>query len=695
MRLRSLLGALGAALSFCAAHLAVAAVPLNDQAIAVEFYHAQLDHYFISADAGEISDLDTGKHPGWTRTGYRFAVIKPGSTYPGTVPMCRFYSPRLDTHFYSANAQECADVKVKFPDTWQLESDAVFRAFPVDPNTGACPAGTSATYRLYNKRADANHRYTNQISAFVYMVAKGYQPEGDGDPTLPVVFCTPEGSDAVPAPSASAPSCTVTASTQTPALGSTLALGSACTNNPTTFLWTNCVSTNAKCSVSRSSAGIVPYTLYSANDKGPGAPETINVTWGGTTQPPPTNPNDPPPVCNLYATEMNPIIGTQIRLTASCTGNPTSIVWGGTSACGNGVYCQAYSATPGEITYSVYGVNAAGAGSAATVTVNWKDNVTPTVPVCSLSSSNSSPSVGTSITLSAFCTNSPTAFKWVGCTSTGSTCSDSAATIGTKTYSVVATNASGDSEPASITVDWAAVPVQPPVCQISASSIAPTVGQSITLTATCTGSPTAFEWTGGCTAPSTSSTCTATSATSAPVTYYVVGSNQYGASNAAGITVSWQPTSGGGNPGGGNTGLCAQYKDVTRFTLAWGDNKRKPTDDLTSFGPDSVIVMELTVPAGQTPLRYAGYTSIYEYMGAPAIRIMNISKSACDFRNDDPTGANGPFTTSGGVLASIPWNVGPGGAVQLQPGETYYFNFKNYNCTGTCNAAIETIFPHD
>ncbi|MCC6870562.1 MAG: hypothetical protein IT522_17245, partial [Burkholderiales bacterium] len=67
----------------------------------------------------------------------------------------------------------------------------------------------------------------------------------------------------------------------------------------------------------------------------------------------------------------------------------------------------------------------------------------------------------------------------------------------------------------------------------------------------------------------------------------------------------------------------------------------------------------------------------------------------CDFRTDDATGATGPFFSTGGMTASIAWNVGPGGDVNLQPGQTYYFNFRNYNCAGTCNAAIETGFPHD
>src|SRR5262245_20295370 len=125
MRLRYLLGALCAAISLSAS----AAIPASEQTVAVEFYHAALDHYFITAEPNEIKDLDPGVHKGWTRTGYRFSVIKGGSSYAGTAPVCRFYSPTMDTHFYSAKKSECDEVKEKFGSVWTFEADEVFRAF--------------------------------------------------------------------------------------------------------------------------------------------------------------------------------------------------------------------------------------------------------------------------------------------------------------------------------------------------------------------------------------------------------------------------------------------------------------------------------------------------------------------------------------------------------------------------------------
>ena len=163
-------------------------------------------------------------------------------------------------------------MKVKFPQTWTYESAEVYRAFLVDPATGACPADTQPVYRLYNNRPDANHRYTSQLGVFVFMKGKGYIPEGDGSPATPVAFCAPAGGDVVPMPTNGAPVCNVGASTTSPAPGSSLTLNANCANDPTAFLWTGCASTQSTCTTTRATAGTATYTLYTANATGPGAP---------------------------------------------------------------------------------------------------------------------------------------------------------------------------------------------------------------------------------------------------------------------------------------------------------------------------------------------------------------------------------------------------------------------------------------
>ena len=368
-----------------AAFGARAAIPASEQVTAVEYYHAALDHYFISADPKEISDLDTGVHTGWARTGYRFPVMKSGTTYPGTTPVCRFYSFTLDTHFYSAKPSECEDVKVKFPGTWTFESPEVFRAFLVDPSTGACPADTQAVYRLYNNRPDANHRYTDQLGVFVFMKGKGYIPEGDGSPQVPVAFCAPTGGDVVPTPALGAPVCNVSANTTSPAPGSSLTLGANCANNPTSYLWVGCTSTQSTCTTTRSTAGTATYTLYTANAQGPGSPVTVSIDWANPTPPPPPPPPTATiPYCSVAGASKYPQIGSSDTLTASCTPSATSFQWqqcnaslqgcSSIAACSNSATCTVTSGSAGMLRYIVTPANSYGTGPWVETGLEWQNS---------------------------------------------------------------------------------------------------------------------------------------------------------------------------------------------------------------------------------------------------------------------------------------------------------------------------------
>jgi hypothetical protein len=156
-------------------------------ASAIEFYNAALDHYFVSASAADITSLDAAP-AGWARTGLSFKVFTDGAG--GATPVCRFYIPPAngDSHFYSALASECASVHAQFP-TFVYESPSVFYVNLPDAGTGACGAGTTPLYRLWNKRADSNHRYTTDPAIKASMIARGYVAEGFGPDA--VAMCVP------------------------------------------------------------------------------------------------------------------------------------------------------------------------------------------------------------------------------------------------------------------------------------------------------------------------------------------------------------------------------------------------------------------------------------------------------------------------------------------------------------------------
>jgi hypothetical protein len=162
--------------------------PVARVARAVEYYHPGLDHYFITADAAEIAALDRGRFQGWQRTGTGFNVVDGGSGISATTtPVCRYYgNPAygLESHFYSASPDECADVQRRWPAQWRLESLEVFRLDLPDPATGMCVAGSMPVYRALNGRADTNHRYTADARIQTAMMGRGYTSEG-------VVMCSP------------------------------------------------------------------------------------------------------------------------------------------------------------------------------------------------------------------------------------------------------------------------------------------------------------------------------------------------------------------------------------------------------------------------------------------------------------------------------------------------------------------------
>ncbi len=165
---------------------------------AIEYYHAGFDHYFVTSLPNEIAALDNGTFVGWTRTGRAFAVFNTPST-AGLSPVCRFYIPPQhgDSHFFSASPAECADIRAKIltdPNYshYVEESSSVFYALLPDSATGACPAGSVPVYRLWNQRADSNHRYTADPGIKAAMQAKGYVAEGYGPDA--VSLCTPAAS---------------------------------------------------------------------------------------------------------------------------------------------------------------------------------------------------------------------------------------------------------------------------------------------------------------------------------------------------------------------------------------------------------------------------------------------------------------------------------------------------------------------
>ena len=154
----------------------------------VEYYNAADDHYFLTSVSTEIAALDAGQIAGWVRTGNNFNAF--ADAVAGASPVCRFYLPSDgNSHFFSASPAECAYVQAAIPAA-VLESANAFYIDTPDTTTGVCPSGTIAVYRLWNHRADLDHRYTTSATIKAAMIAQGYVAEGYGPDQ--VTMCAPQ-----------------------------------------------------------------------------------------------------------------------------------------------------------------------------------------------------------------------------------------------------------------------------------------------------------------------------------------------------------------------------------------------------------------------------------------------------------------------------------------------------------------------
>lgn len=168
--------------------LALFAFPATGWATVVEYYDADLDRYFLTADPGEMAYVETGgAGRGWVRTGYEFETagtcVSAAAGPCVSRPVCRFYGALphgSGSHFYTADEGECDFVRER-DRNWTFEGK-VFNAYVADPATGQCPPNLHPVYRAYNEGYSpavnhANHRYSWDPAAQARMVARGWRNE--------------------------------------------------------------------------------------------------------------------------------------------------------------------------------------------------------------------------------------------------------------------------------------------------------------------------------------------------------------------------------------------------------------------------------------------------------------------------------------------------------------------------------------
>ncbi|MEP7067797.1 MAG: hypothetical protein ABI789_01095 [Usitatibacter sp.] len=147
-----------------------------------EFVNDFTGHYFL-ADSIDTTTLNRGgAGGGWRMTGHVLRVYY--SNYGQ--PVCRFYAPGPNTHFFTASADECGALRAHPEYGWIYEGVK----FGVDPPSGGSCAGSLSNgtiHRYYNNRFafnDSNHRYVDAGDSVsrADLQARGWTDEG-------VAFC--------------------------------------------------------------------------------------------------------------------------------------------------------------------------------------------------------------------------------------------------------------------------------------------------------------------------------------------------------------------------------------------------------------------------------------------------------------------------------------------------------------------------
>jgi serine protease len=148
---------------------------LQPYLLVTEYYNVDIRHYFRTgarSDSAFILAGNAGK--GWRDTYDYFLAWRDASS--GAQAVCRFYAKGPNSHFFTADAKECEDVK-GYPG-WVYEGIAYYMKVP---KNGVCPSDSVPVHRLYNNRFifnDSNHRFTTDMDVVTRMTQAGWIYEG-------------------------------------------------------------------------------------------------------------------------------------------------------------------------------------------------------------------------------------------------------------------------------------------------------------------------------------------------------------------------------------------------------------------------------------------------------------------------------------------------------------------------------------
>ena len=228
-----------------------------------------------------------------------------------------------------------------------------------------------------------------------------------------------------------------------------------------------------------------------------------------------------------------------------------------------------------------------------------------------------------------------------------------------------------------------------PSCVVNVSPPSGAAGTAVSVSASCSGSPTTYSWSGGFMQGVVVGSGSGNPSTSQ--TYTVVAGNSAGTSSASG---TFTVQSSGGNTGGGNSGggigSCSGFNNT--ITVPVSNRVRAYSSTGGGFGNGTAMVVKFTTGANNG----FGQIAAVEYNGQPTPRTSVLSANSCDFGPQQYAAA-----VQQGMSVTTVFSVGPNswGYPALQPNTTYYFNIQNKvngqdTCAaGDCPMSIDLVLP--
>jgi hypothetical protein len=154
-----------------------------------EYRNTILNHYFLAATQQEVDFIGSGgAGPGWELTGQSFRAwsqLLALDPLGMTSPVCRFYGPGPNSHFFTVVQSECDFVKAGGAGPWLYEGIGFYSWGPT--SSQRCLLNWLGVNRAYNRRAaqnDSNHRFSTSDSTMRDMESQGWVYEA-------TVMCAP------------------------------------------------------------------------------------------------------------------------------------------------------------------------------------------------------------------------------------------------------------------------------------------------------------------------------------------------------------------------------------------------------------------------------------------------------------------------------------------------------------------------